>query len=258
MKCLTVWLVRLYPQWWQQRYGAEYRALLEDIPLRPQDTLDVLFGALDAHMHLNHRRYAMQNSARFRRTGVTLLIVALLAIVGLFVPGVEPYAEMLIWFWPLLSMAAASALHVRFQERYPQRSHCLLRLAQVGLILMLVLLVDVIITQFIWGRPASLNWLLPVISNIAYIMLVVSFIVWVVITAITGWQTRELHPLLVAVGLLSGLLVVLNVLSIFVLMPSHYASLVFRALLTMNMVWLVGLGLSLFKFGGRLPAVQAA
>ena len=43
--------VRLYPKAWRERYGDELMALLEDRPARPFDTLDLLLGALDAHLH---------------------------------------------------------------------------------------------------------------------------------------------------------------------------------------------------------------
>ncbi len=45
-------LVRLYPAAWRARYGDELEALLEDDPPSPFDTLDLLLGAIDAHLHL--------------------------------------------------------------------------------------------------------------------------------------------------------------------------------------------------------------
>ncbi|HEY7781874.1 MAG TPA: hypothetical protein VIC85_16905 [Ktedonobacterales bacterium] len=44
-------LVRLYPRHWRTRYGDELVDLLESRPLGPLDLLDVLLGALDAHLH---------------------------------------------------------------------------------------------------------------------------------------------------------------------------------------------------------------
>jgi hypothetical protein len=43
--------IRLYPKAWRERYGDELIALLEDRPARPLDIFDLLFGALDAHLH---------------------------------------------------------------------------------------------------------------------------------------------------------------------------------------------------------------
>jgi drug/metabolite transporter (DMT)-like permease len=44
-------LVRLYPAAWRDRYGDEFSALLEDIRLSPFDMIDILFAAVDAHLH---------------------------------------------------------------------------------------------------------------------------------------------------------------------------------------------------------------
>lgn len=45
-------LLRCYPARWRSRYGDEFVALLAERPLGPYDVADVLFGALDAHLHL--------------------------------------------------------------------------------------------------------------------------------------------------------------------------------------------------------------
>ncbi len=44
-------LLRLYPAAWRKRYGDEFAALLEDVRPTPLALLDVLLGALDAHLH---------------------------------------------------------------------------------------------------------------------------------------------------------------------------------------------------------------
>ena len=45
------WLLRLYPRGWRRRYGAELRTVLEAEPPTLRGVLDVLLGALDAHLH---------------------------------------------------------------------------------------------------------------------------------------------------------------------------------------------------------------
>ncbi len=45
------WLVALYPEAWRLRYEEEFLALLEQCPLSLKNTLDLLLGALDAHLH---------------------------------------------------------------------------------------------------------------------------------------------------------------------------------------------------------------
>src|SRR5262249_50289491 len=44
-------LVHLYPSGWRRRYGAELRTVLEAEPPTVRGVLDVLRGALDAHLH---------------------------------------------------------------------------------------------------------------------------------------------------------------------------------------------------------------
>ena len=44
-------LLRLYPRAWRQRYHAEATALLADHHVSPRTLIDLLFGALDAHLH---------------------------------------------------------------------------------------------------------------------------------------------------------------------------------------------------------------
>ena len=43
-------LARLYPSSWRKRYGAEYEALLEDVALKPLDSVDVTWGAMKMHL----------------------------------------------------------------------------------------------------------------------------------------------------------------------------------------------------------------
>jgi hypothetical protein len=44
-------LLRLYPRSWRRRYESEVRALLESRPPGTRDAVDLLRGALDAHLH---------------------------------------------------------------------------------------------------------------------------------------------------------------------------------------------------------------
>jgi hypothetical protein len=44
-------LVRLYPKAWRDRYEDEFLALLEARPPTTRDMLDVVLGAVDAHLH---------------------------------------------------------------------------------------------------------------------------------------------------------------------------------------------------------------
>lgn len=44
-------LIWLYPREWRERYGDELAVVLEDRPPGLGDSLDLLLGALDAHLH---------------------------------------------------------------------------------------------------------------------------------------------------------------------------------------------------------------
>jgi hypothetical protein len=55
MRRLLKLLARLYPSTWRNRYAAEYEALLDDATPRPQDTFNVLWGAIK--MQLTSRSF---------------------------------------------------------------------------------------------------------------------------------------------------------------------------------------------------------
>ena len=52
------WLLRLYPARWRQRYGEEFSVVLASQRVSPGLVLDVLAGAVDAHLHpqIQHSR----------------------------------------------------------------------------------------------------------------------------------------------------------------------------------------------------------
>jgi hypothetical protein len=72
-------LVRLYPAAWRERYGDELEALLDDDPPTPFDTLDLLLGALDAHLHL---RGLGRDSDHRKGIPMTLRLAGSAAIAG--------------------------------------------------------------------------------------------------------------------------------------------------------------------------------
>ncbi len=75
-------LVQLYPGRWRRRYGDEFRALLDDEPLSPALVMDVLTGALGAHLTYPLEEPIMSA----RRLQVAARLLALAAVVpALFV-----------------------------------------------------------------------------------------------------------------------------------------------------------------------------
>jgi len=84
---LQTWLTRLYPRGWRARYADEFNALLEQCLNTPLDILDVILGALDAHLRLlsgedlNWRIMNMLNKIR------TSLLIVFAAYIGFVVAG---------------------------------------------------------------------------------------------------------------------------------------------------------------------------
>jgi len=76
------WLVRLYPLGWRERYGEEFEALLEQCINGPMDVLDIVLGALDAHLGSstagNWRSINMNNKLR---TAILLVFAAYIAFI---------------------------------------------------------------------------------------------------------------------------------------------------------------------------------
>ena len=69
----TPWLLRLYPAGWRARYGDEFAALLDDYPLTCFGLLDVLLGALDAHIApLDTTGRILRMIQRPRRTAIAV------------------------------------------------------------------------------------------------------------------------------------------------------------------------------------------
>src|SRR5512146_1808056 len=72
-------LLRCYPARWRDRYGDEFAAVLEERPLGPFDVVDVMLGALDAHLHLRGLGAASEHQKGF---AMTLRIGGYAAIAG--------------------------------------------------------------------------------------------------------------------------------------------------------------------------------
>ncbi len=73
------WLLCFYPSQWRQRYEAEFTALLEQSPMTVSVILDVVLGAIDAHLHFHvveideNRRFTM--SSMFNDPTATEVVV---------------------------------------------------------------------------------------------------------------------------------------------------------------------------------------
>jgi hypothetical protein len=87
IRSLRPWLTRLYPRAWRNRYEEEFTALLEQCLNSPLDVLDILLGAVDAHLlllsgeSLNWRVLNMLNKIR------TAVMIVFAAYIGFIIAG---------------------------------------------------------------------------------------------------------------------------------------------------------------------------
>ncbi len=197
-------LIFLYPPLWRQRYGEEYRMLLEEMPFTWGTGLDSVRGAVDAHLHpewTNLGRWPMNQKRSFRIAGNGALLSALLLILGFLSAGriPESEAEFLLLLAPIALLPIVVVLHRLYSPTMPRAS---LMTALIGLASMSVFLFTSIMGLL--GEMAGLSiaplpfaWLFQIV--IALIGL------WIVSAALLGWRTRCLPTGLPAMMATSGL-----------------------------------------------------
>jgi hypothetical protein len=81
---LRPWLTRLYPRSWRMRYEEEFTALLEQCLHSPLDVLDILLGALDAHMLLlsgDSLTWSVMNMLNKIRTAILIVFAAYIGFI---------------------------------------------------------------------------------------------------------------------------------------------------------------------------------
>lgn len=73
MNLRTRWIVRLYPAAWRERYGEEFTALLDECTPSLPHLFDAVWGAVDAHLHVEQLtgRF-MEMVTRLRRAEVVV------------------------------------------------------------------------------------------------------------------------------------------------------------------------------------------
>jgi hypothetical protein len=108
-------LLNLYPHAWRARYEREFRAMLDDRPLSATETLDILLGAVDAHLRPQlhpggdqdlspataqppARREAI-DSIFFAHLALFVAVMSLLALVNVFFTPGNWWALYPFWAW---------------------------------------------------------------------------------------------------------------------------------------------------------------
>jgi DNA-binding PadR family transcriptional regulator len=86
---LVLWILRLYPPAWRERYEMEMAALLEQHQLTFWTVLDLLVGAMDARLDPHYRRARQLLPLRRVRTSWQLAIAAFVAF----------WIALLPWLW---------------------------------------------------------------------------------------------------------------------------------------------------------------
>ena len=114
--------MRLYPRAWRERYGDEFEALLEECLHTPLDVVDILLGAMDAHLGLSDTtNWRMMNMNNKLRTAILMVFAAYIAFIvaGMSVYGFaddSPFIPMmqtdklLALAWSTLQISALVAL----------------------------------------------------------------------------------------------------------------------------------------------------
>jgi hypothetical protein len=100
------WLIQLYPRDWQERYGDEFLAALEQRPLSGWDVLDILWCACEEHYAARvceKGTVSMIDRASYR-------IVLMLVIGSLLVVRSILRADVLVFGVDLVAMVGVSLL----------------------------------------------------------------------------------------------------------------------------------------------------
>jgi hypothetical protein len=66
-------LLGLYPRAWRERYGDEYLALIGDRPLRLPQIIDIVSGAIDAHLSSDIRAMASRGHVTHIQGGTAVI-----------------------------------------------------------------------------------------------------------------------------------------------------------------------------------------
>lgn len=112
------WLLRLYPRSWRARYGVELEALLDELPRTPSVAIDLLRGAVVAHInsiggsrHMTVEPGPLGRHPTIAALGALLVTTPTLLFVGgsllayqLGLPG------MVAWWEPISAAMTASRL----------------------------------------------------------------------------------------------------------------------------------------------------
>ena len=131
---MSFWLsviIGLYPPEWRERYGDEFRAMLELCDLSLADWLDMSFSALEARSGY-HRMKHMHDIIN-RIAGLGLLFSTLALALVIFIPDEAPVMTMFIVV-PIISIVILWALYRVTSAYYPTMSKIISGIGAPGMI----------------------------------------------------------------------------------------------------------------------------
>jgi hypothetical protein len=112
------WLLRLYPAPWRERYAAEFGAVLASHRASPGLILDVIGGAIDAHLHPQIRYSASQPTTLRQITGDDTMTLEMLQRCAAGGPKLSPRDQRVASLSMILSASAMSALYIGLTKLY--------------------------------------------------------------------------------------------------------------------------------------------
>ena len=186
-------LLRLYPADWRARYGDEFEVLLGERPLGPFDALDVLLGAIDAHLHLRGLGAASEHHKGFtmslRIGGYSAIIGGILWFIALLGSAVVQDSGS-IFGWLLLAATVAILLALAGMSAFQSRSHPMLTWAAflVPAVGALISVVGLIAMGVVGDKP----WVAGVSPYYVWMVGLLTLIVGSALFALATWRTRTL------------------------------------------------------------------
>jgi hypothetical protein len=209
-------LLRLYPAAWRRRYGDEFEMLLGERVIGPFDAVDVLLGALDAHLHLRgldaspsvSRSYSM--SIRIGGTSAIVAAVAwflaALGVLGLYGES-SPVAALLFVVGAAAVLVALAGLSAFQARRHPALVWAAFALPAVGSILSILGIIGMAMLGdevLVAGQSPWSIWAIGILATAA----------GSVLFAVATWWTNTLsRPAAAALGIGSGALLGFIILS---------------------------------------------
>jgi hypothetical protein len=235
-------LIRCYPARWQDRYGDEFEALLEERPLGPFDVADIILGAIDARLRLRGRSDPMASG---RGITMSLRIGGYAAILGGLLMGLGLAAAsapgdfvgssgMVMFLLGILSLLVALVGLSAFQAReHPVITWTAFALPALGTIATMLGLIGMALfgdDQVVGGASSWNLWV------IGLLLTFVGSALFALVTYRTGALSRR-GAVVLGIGSLLPLVAVVN--GVGGLVPSLDTILILGGMLGFSIGWIV-------------------